>query len=45
LANLLVSDVLVSVLLVGVGTALLEQLVVVLGLEMLPTQWAIGSAH
>jgi hypothetical protein len=45
LADLLVSDVLVGVLLVGVSTALLEQLVIVLGLDVLPAQWAIGSAH
>jgi hypothetical protein len=45
LADLLVSDVLVGVLLVGVGTALSEQLLVVLGLEVFPAQWAIGSAH
>jgi hypothetical protein len=45
LADLLVSDVLVGVLLVGVGTAPSEQLLVVLGLEVFPAQWAIGSAH
>jgi hypothetical protein len=45
LADLFVSDVLVGVLLVGVGTALSEQLLVVLGLEVFPAQWAIGSAH
>jgi hypothetical protein len=45
LANLLVGDVLVGVFLVGVSTALLEESVVVLGLEVLSAQWTIGGAH
>jgi hypothetical protein len=45
LADLIIGDVLVGMLLVDMSATFREEFVVVLGFEMLPTQRTIGGTH